>query len=114
VKLAEAEGAAAQEKAVKERTALVDALEALLPDFKQVCGDSVQVGPATNCVMLKSSSPQNSSRSAATLGPAAIRAASAGPRDRTRPMLHQSKTLLSIRRPPYMTLSGLFVRSSRN
>ena len=39
------------------------------------------------------------------LGPAAIRAASTGrTHDRTRPMLHQRKKLLSIRRRPHMTL----------
>jgi hypothetical protein len=38
------------------------------------------------------------------LGPAAIRAASTGrTHDRTRPMLHQRKKLLSIRRRPHMT-----------
>jgi hypothetical protein len=41
------------------------------------------------------------------LGPAAIRAASTGrTHDRTRPMLHQRKKLLSIRRRPHMTRSG--------
>src|SRR5499426_1362872 len=39
------------------------------------------------------------------LGPAAIRAASTGrTHDRTRPMLHQRKKLLPIRRRPHMTL----------
>ena len=42
------------------------------------------------------------------LGPAAIRAASTGrTHDRTRPMLHQRKKLLSIRRRPHMTQNGL-------
>src|SRR2546430_2141180 len=41
------------------------------------------------------------------LGPAAIRAASTGrTHDRTRPMLHQRKKLLSIRRRPHMTRRG--------
>src|SRR5215467_9136554 len=41
------------------------------------------------------------------LGPAAIPAASTGrTHDRTRPMLHQRKKLLSIKRRPHMTPTG--------
>src|SRR6516162_9205856 len=48
------------------------------------------------------------------LGRAAVRAASTGrTHDRTRPMLHQRKKLLSIRRRPHMTQSGRFCCDAR-